>query len=107
MSTKSTVTYTGLTYTELLATIPWIALLPNSMVRECEYRPRTTGKGARCKVNALLLYIDLDGSTHSFCHHHLHDARFDEHNPSIDPNEVARIQRLSRRYTIERSGRVS
>lgn len=74
MSTRS-VTITGLTYSELLATIPWVTLLPERQSRECQWGNTTYGRGKVCKVGARLIYFNLNGPPQAFCHHHLYDAK--------------------------------
>lgn len=78
MATQAKIIISKLTYSELLATTPWIALLPNAFAGQCEWGGHPSFPSHnRCKTAARLLYIDLDGQRRLFCHHHLYDARMD------------------------------
>jgi hypothetical protein len=78
---KRAVYYPALSYAELLATFPWITLQPNWELAQCEamVSGRSRNLVRPCKVNAILRYVDLDGSVHRFCAQHLHQERFDDH----------------------------
>jgi hypothetical protein len=104
MSTKATVTISKLTYSELLATTPWIALLPVDAAPPCDWH---RGLKRPCQSPGRLLYIDLDGSKHHWCHHHLYSARMDfdylDHDESDLARELMRNYRWQRRAQIERA----
>ena len=53
---------------DLYSMMPWVARLPADSPVKCE--GTCYGRGRRCKRNAALLYIDLDGSVHYFCSTH-------------------------------------
>ena len=103
---KTTVTATGLTYTEMLATIPWIALLPLGQTRECEMRAHWhRGTSRPCKTPARLVYYDLSGAPRHFCYHHLYAARMSANH--IEPTdalwaEVERNEKWLERVTFKR-----
>lgn len=105
MAARSTVTCTGLTYTELLATIPWVGLLPKNHTMTCEWGFTFYGRGKQCKTAARLMYVNLDGSIQHFCHHHLYEAKLSPHyrergEPGYE--EIARNKAWEKRSTIDR-----
>lgn len=109
MTRTRDLTISRLTYSELLATTPWIALLPNyAAAPPCEHRAHhRRGRGKACKSPGRLLYVDLDGSVHYFCHHHLYGARMSlEHlgypgEESDEAKEAMRNYRWQRRVATE------
>jgi hypothetical protein len=100
---KNSITIEGITYTELLATLPWVALLDRSQAMACHWGSTTDGRGKRCKVPARLRYVNIDGSVQHFCHHHLYDAKMAQHysepgEPGYE--EVNRNNKWRERTTI-------
>jgi hypothetical protein len=104
---KAVVTISKLTYSELLATTPWIALLPNYVTAPpCEWH---RGLKKPCKSPGRLLYVDLDGTMHHWCHHHLFMARmdfdyFDGNDESDLARELMRNYRWQRHVDLNRPG---
>lgn len=102
MTATRSLTVGKLTYSELLATTPWIAQVPNYAAQaDCEAWAH--GHRGRCRALAMLRYFDLDGSMHKFCYHHLYAARMSlDHlsypgEESDEAREVMRNRRWQRR----------
>lgn len=102
---KRTVTYRKLTYSELLATIPWVSLIPDFEASACGFDARWhRGRTKPCKAPARLRYQNLDGTVHHFCHHHLYVARLSrDHIMEGDPGyeEAVRNDAWFRKATFE------
>lgn len=91
MSSKTTVTISNLDYTDLLATFPWVSREPNFQAPQCEsYAHWHRGRVKTCKALGVLRYIDLDGSVHHFCHHHLWQARMSKDH--LDPMDALWVE---------------
>lgn len=100
MSTTSKIEIKNLTYTELLATIPWIALVPTN--HACQWH-EIYRRAKHCKTNARLQYFNLDGSSQYFCHNHLYGAKMDPYGLE-ESKEVARNSLWQKRIKVTRRG---
>jgi hypothetical protein len=95
-----TVTITGLTYTELLATIPWVTLMPAAHHHPCRWGSTVYGRGKHCKSSARLMYFNLDGTAQAFCHHHLYAAKMAQ--GYSEPGESGHEERVRNQAWLER-----
>lgn len=88
----------NLTYSEFLATIPWVLLRPNyvQIDEQCQHTRRGRPAKNPCKVTPQLIYLHADGTMSYWCHHHLHDL-LDE-NWWGDDVEVKRVQDWWKRH---------
>lgn len=83
---------------DLYATMPWVAKLPNhSNLHQCE--AHSFGQRRRCKRNAAVLHVDLDGSFHFFCATHLHMCRLSEMYAGYeDTPQLRRVRKFFDKY---------
>lgn len=100
-----------LTYMEMLATVPWVMLIPQEAPRTPPCEATTGYHGRPCLVPGRLAHMDLDGSLHYFCAHHLALSRWDYEAlgyPDLGTPLRAECDRMvlwRRRWDITRGGR--
>jgi hypothetical protein len=83
----------NLTYSEFLATLPWVMLRPNyaTVTEHCQQSRRGPSTMRPCKVTPRLVYLTLDGELTYWCHHHLGDFVSEEWWGD-DDREVVRVK---------------